>query len=642
MMHVRQIWKVVSGWPGLCALLACSHWLGLAGAAPYGPDPVDDFRQALKLQVFDVKNTDELDYRKGLLEKRAKALRNADIRRALALLEWKDTDKDEGIASIDRTVRRDLIKRFTDWVTELFKRTDRGSIDAQLGAVTTLSEMGITLRGEADKTALARDLGPALAGLVQDSPFPAVRQAAARALGRINPEPKLASDALAKLLASQDPLDRLAAADGLASLVRVLGQMTKGRQGASNVEVLPEDAVVTGQLVATKAGAGLGDPDPGVRRFALEAIQLSAAVLDDLIGDPPQQEFPPTDRKLTAQEQKQIEDYRKLVEGRFVLVQPLADALAQQIGGVTQCLNNWQPVDIRLLADQTLAEMGYARQRLVRYANSVPRLEAKPGGAARRLPRPRTETGTLVLVAAQQPADPLKSDPLGKGLLKAIEPLTLRLQDPDVWVRIGALEALIALGDAAKPATAAAIAALRDPDHFVRWAAVRLLGKIRPDDPAQVVLALIPLLRDPDLDVELATATTLALYGRNAAAAVPALNEHLEFGASAIFSYASCWPPTYGHIRFREDMGDAEMRLAAIRTLQAIGAEAAAAGAVKALTINLLDRDVRVRKAAADAIAQFGSLARSAAPNLRRLLDDPDPEVRKAAGDALLAILIDK
>jgi len=65
------------------------------------------------------------------------------------------------------------------------------------------------------------------------------------------------------------------------------------------------------------------------------------------------------------------------------------------------------------------------------------------------------------------------------------------LNDKTAWIRAGAALDLGRVGPAAGSAVPLLIAALRDENHFVRAAAVRALGSIRPHDDA--VLAALKL-----------------------------------------------------------------------------------------------------------------------------------------------------
>jgi HEAT repeat protein len=226
-------------------------------------------------------------------------------------------------------------------------------------------------------------------------------------------------------------------------------------------------------------------------------------------------------------------------------------------------------------------------------------------------------------------------DPLSKGVLRGVRTLTAGLKHPDADVRLAALEVLEELGPDAEAAVPAVIGALSDRDKFVRWAAVRVLGRFAPRNAKEVVPALVPLVGTPDGDFARAVAGLLAKYGEDAAPAVPAL-------ARAIRS------------------GEPQARIAYLQTLPALGS--AGADAVPAIR-PLLRPDPKgariapspyppafatsgppkyddpgVRAAAAEALGRFGPRAASAEPELREALNDEDTNVRRAAADALLRI----
>ena len=62
----------------------------------------------------------------------------------------------------------------------------------------------------------------------------------------------------------------------------------------------------------------------------------------------------------------------------------------------------------------------------------------------------------------------------------------------------------------AAPALPALVTALRDSDRFIRWSAVRTLGKIGPSAGLPAQPELIRVLLDPDGDLREAAATALS------------------------------------------------------------------------------------------------------------------------------------
>src|SRR5262249_45061291 len=158
-----------------------------------------------------------------------------------------------------------------------------------------------------------RDLAPDLSKLTSDNDA-SVREAAARALGQIVPEPKPATAALGVLLGHKEAGSRRAAADGLAGLLRTMVELTRGKT-TGPLEVPGEEPGRVCVAVVPQAARGLADDDAGVRRDCLEALQLAGQLLRDLIPDAaPASTFPPPGRKPSDDEQKELEAFRMIVE----------------------------------------------------------------------------------------------------------------------------------------------------------------------------------------------------------------------------------------------------------------------------------------------------------------------------------------
>jgi HEAT repeat protein len=608
--HIRHLWQISAAVALLCAL----H--GAPAAGPYAPDAVEELRNALKITVRDSANRDELQYRKDLLEKRVKALTLGDIRRALLLNEWRDEDSDEAVAAVDRPIKEALINRLVKGLRGVLTR---GSTAAKLAAIAQVSEIGTTLKAIGGRRGLASELAPDLAKQTERGD-PLLREAAAKALGNIIPDPKAATAALGSLLIDGTVGERRAAADGLAGLLRTLYRLTKGSKTTQGVQVIPDEVARTATAVVPAAAPGLGDPDLLVRKLCLEALQLAGNLLTDLVTNPRRQEFPPADRKVTKEEREEIAVYRKEVEDERRMVLPLARALNAEAGAVARALTDPVP-EIRYLAALALEDMGYARLKLLRKAASVP-AEQPPDKDDKEAKLRRGHRDPFRQVAATEavaqeklPVKPKElggDDPFRSGLIvKGLPLLTARLFDPNVRVRLTALDALEPLGPDAAPAVTSLARSLLDPDRFVRWASARVLMKVGPYETDLTVPVLAKLLCDIDLDVRRAAEATLGSFGPSAAAAVPAL-------AAAALS------------------GDEEQRIDALHSLEAIGAKAHSA--IPSMAAALADGDARVREAAAQTLGAFGPAAKAAIPALERAVFDKSDAVRKAASDALLSI----
>lgn len=584
----------------------------VSAAAPYVVDPLEELRQVLRTPIRDVGNRQELLWRQEQLKARAKALNVGDLRRALLLQEWRYEDREEAIAAVDKPVRDSILLRLVTVLRQAFQGHRES---AKLAAIAQVGEMGVAVSGSVGRTSLAALLGPDLAKLMVD-PSQAVRQAAARAIGRINPDPAVASAALGRLLASADPEDRLAASEGLFILLRTTAQVLRNT-GPNRMIISHEEVARIDRSVIPLAGRAAADAHAAVRQTGVETLQTAAALLTEMVTEVPRLDFPPSDRPASADERADIEAYRRSVEEERNVLLPVARVLADQGPILTRDLNDPVP-QIRLLAERALEEMGQGRLKLLRKAASVPVL-----GEAKEKTEVWPARSGIIRVAAEEAPPPLPlpnriprvegvPDPLREALRAAVPVLAERaVRDPVPQIRLAAVDALETLGPEAAAAVPALARALGDCYVFVRLASARVLGEIGPVDTALTVPILARHLFDPDLDVELAAANTLGIYGPRATAALPILIQ-------AVLT------------------GDPERRLAMIHTLIAIGDPAEVA--IPAIVRALGNKDARLRGGAAEVLGQFGVAARGAIPALERALHDPDGEVRKAASDALLTI----
>jgi HEAT repeat protein len=199
-----------------------------------------------------------------------------------------------------------------------------------------------------------------------------------------------------------------------------------------------------------------------------------------------------------------------------------------------------------------------------------------------------------------------------------------------------AAEVLGQLGEEARAATPALLAALHDPDPHVQTVATKALGEIGPaadvvpalterlgvgDRAATIralsrfkaearpaIPALLELLKDPDPRIRWEAARTLGKIGADAAVAVPALVEAFKDPEAPVREHAA------------EALGD-------------IGPPAK--DGVPALIEALRDADMKVRRDAARSLGLIGPAAKTALPALRQLDKDPEREVREAASKSL-------
>jgi HEAT repeat protein len=579
---------------------------GLAQATPV--DPVESLRQALRLAVRDSsKNPEELTFRRANLQKKLDGIKTiGEMRRALILQEWRDEDRDDKVVEIDRPLRVELAKRFETALNRALKDVD---LDTKIAAINVIGEMGLGGRGVVTKLGAASGLASSLAALARD-PSNAVQQEAAEAIGRIFPDPGIAVPMLSELLTHDDVNVRRSAAEGLASLVRTSSQLARGRS-TTGVEATRADVLATTSAVVPAAGRGLADQDALVRRNCADALQLTAQTLSELVADPrPSSDFPPPGRAWSADERADVVEYRRQVQEEQQEILPVARRLKAEASALAAVAADASP-GIRITARRALEDMADARLRLLRRALSVPTVPKEKEGALRIQPAFPARPGVLVARRADEPAAISTDDPLLQALEIAMPELIAGLRDPNPRARLVAIDVFEVLGDRSAPAGPSIVAALRDSDRYVRWSAVRTLGRMAPLEAEAAVPELARLLFDPDLDLALAAALALDRYDELAAPAVPAL---------------------IGVLKQR----DVELRIAALTTLISIG-DAAAPAIPDIAQVLGSHIDPRVRRAAADALGKFGPLAKGTEPILLKATNDDDPDVRRLAADALLA-----
>jgi HEAT repeat protein len=448
-----------------------------------------------------------------------------------------------------------------------------GDPAAMLVTIDLLAEVAGEARARGQAPDLARPFAPDLAALVARGP-PAARAAAARLLGQVRPPAEGAVPPLGELLQAADPALRRAAAEGLAGLIEAVAHPA----GEESEPAGRGEFVRMAAAVLPAVRLGLGDWHPEVRRRCVRATGQAAAGLARLLAEPPSHPEPgPTHLQAKA-------------EGAEF--RPLALALRDQGPALAHALRD-PDAEVRLQAQKALEELAHARRGWAR------------AGAA--------------------------DDPLLEGLRAAVPALADAVGDPDLRVRRAALDVLELLGPVGLPAARALAQALDDPDRFVRWSAVRTLSGLGPAALPWSAPGLTRLLDDKDLDVRLAAAGALE---RLAPAGAPPVLRTIAAGYAPGTPLArTALPALVRSLR----APDAEMRVAALRTLRSLNADARPA--VPALCESLADPDERVRRSAAEVLGGLGPAARDAVGELRLALADRSPAVRRAAGDALLNIL---
>jgi HEAT repeat protein len=586
---------------GLCALAVLLLGPAVPPALAQPTDCVEQVRQVLPSQVGLDDNEFALADRKARLAKAIECLKTpGEMRRALALTEWKDNDKlNPNVARIDLEARTTIGLRLEKALKTVVEQGDDDprTADARAAVAIMLGEMGVSIRAldPADQNSLGRGLSPLLVALINnDKNAPRVRQEAARALGKVNPEPVLAVSALQELLKSPNVVNQRAAAEALSTLVTTIYQLQRKGKAQTGVEAEKKDVVAVGKEVVGAAGTCLAKSDAQVRRFGADAIYQTATALNNLISSPIEAGIlPPRHRdKWTEREKQDVALARKIFEMEAELFQPLLEALQGQGKAVADTLSD-PDSGARVLARRALELLGSARLRILRRDDSVPPTPGEP---------------------APKVGDKGPTDPLALAIKPGLMVIAKRGLDQDIRVRRATLDFLEALEDGAAPAVDVLAVALADPDRFIRWAAARTLGKVGPIAPELTVPPLAKLLGpNEDADVREAVADTLRHYGPYAKEALPAL--------IAIMNN-----------------GDAATREAVIRAVISVGGPEASE-AIPALRVALKSDNANVRRVAADALGNLGGRAMAAIDDLRDRLMDDDMDVRTAASEAILNIL---
>lgn len=593
-----RIRQVGAGWLFLLVLGAGFSLSNPAAAQRFPPDPVEGLQRILKKADRDPAE------RKQLLTQQIEKLRTiSDLRRALPLQEWRDDENDERFRNVDEPARLAIARRLE---AELRAALLKGSVPMQVAAADMLADIGVSIKGVGTRNAIVASFAPQLVELIKQG-SPPVRAAAARALGVINPDPKLALPALAELLKSSSPTDRRAAARALGDIVTTITQLATRTGSATGVVASRSDLLVVLTSVIPVAASGLQSPDSDVRSLCGVALKDAARSLYKQV------------ETRTVDEVIDLAEYKRQVMEERQEFMPVLQALRQAAPAFQAGLQD-SDREVKINVLEALENLGLARLLFYR------RLEGALFGPRR--PVPQGEQGEQevrhlpsegLLVALRQPA-PIPAEkrlmveetPIMDLLIDLVPYMGKLLNDPDRDVRLQTLDVLEELGPFLEPIAPAIVKSLSDPAPFVRWAATRTMGKAAPLSARTAIEPLARLTGDQDLDLCLAAATALEHYGPLSAPVLPVLISRLK-------------------------ATDAELRLAIIRAIVGVGR--GATPAIPALTATVADPDARVRKAAAQALGNFGGQARSAIPALEAAANDTNIDVRKAASDAILSIL---
>jgi HEAT repeat protein len=482
------------------------------------------------------------------------------------------------------------------------------------------SERAAVRASAAEALAAGREDDPSvvetLAGLARD-PEADVRAAAVRSLPQyVRAQAAAVAPVLARAIADPDPRVRRASAAGMRGLAPYSVVQAAALIAATNDDdkgVRTEALLALGYAqkhasaaVVRALSEARRDPDPEIQSAATQALRLTGARAKE--------ELPALVHTL-----RNGSDYGPRRDALDVLV-ALGRAAEPALPVLVETLRD-PDSRLRSGAIVALAEIGPA---------SMPVL-------------PAMLDALKTIPLAECPSVAFHLQRMGADSQARIMAL-LRAKDTDPGLRM-ALAFAVDLRSRPELAVPLLAEELRSPDKAVRFFAARALGNAR-GAAATAVPSMATALADPDPSVRLELASILLELGTAARPATRALEVALEdrepyvraTAAAALSKILS--DPAFGLpviLPILEDWPNRSLdRSAALRALEGRGR--AAGPAVPALTRLLAEGGRTDRHSLILLLAEIGPAARTAAPAIRKYLDDPDEWVRKAAQKALMSI----
>lgn len=498
------------------------------------------------------------------------------------------------------------------------------------GSASVLEQLGI-----ADEEA-----GAALCKALRDKD-PAVRAAAAAALGSIGPDADSIAVLTAALRDQQAPVRA-----GAARALGKAGNAAELREALPALLALLKDA---DPVVRANAAGALGRLRPqglagivtALRKCLTDPmapVRVQAAYALGAIRSHPHLMIPDLAIALKQDPEAKVRASAAGALGVFVdqaddVVPPLTAALKDKVLLVRQAtigaLQNMDEAGLKAIARSARSPFVDVRSAGIKAAIAL-------GGAEAEAVVPILAEGLASKLAKEREEAAQKLSDLGPVAQTAVPALSKALQDTDASVGRKAAEALGKIG---KPAIPALTKALQSNNDDIRGLAAEGLAAAGPA-AKDAVPALADLLRDPKTSIETKKSVAAALekVGPAARPAIPVLIEVIQEkkqddairrnAAAALVHIGEPAVPALA-IAFRNVSAPFYIRDA----LRKIGKPA-----VSAVAEALTDKNRSVRERAAVLLGDIGADAEEARPALTRAAKDPDPGVSKAAQAALKKI----
>jgi len=508
--------------------------------------------------------------------------------------------------------------------TLMIRALDSDAVDIQRTALILLGEIGQT-------DPIGRRLAPQVIRLLKSSQDPMIQAEGVMTLGKINAKITDALPVFSAVLKTSNAEVRLAAVKGLRDFLRgaglsvrpvpnevlsfgllpPIGDIAWLRQYGAYADLV--EASVSGLPIAARA---CNDADPKVRMVALDSIQQTALDMQRLL--------PNLVRDLANNTVKSVQ--LEETSFRWSQLVPVEIALAKTLPSLNEALRSSDLTE-RLKAARVLEHIGIVERRsailgelLDKYRHEAPVEELPPMFEGLEARLVRYERLTRQVEGDENTPVSVPRNP-NRQLRELRDTLAANRQladDSSSYVRQAYVNTIETLDADALPLLGILLKMSNDPVVYVRWTAIRTLGKVAPEAPESIVprLGLI-ISRELDLDVRVAAMVALEQFGEKGQGALEAV-----IGASK--------------------RGDAEARLEALEAIEKMSA--APEAILPALTRALLTPDesvqslAKVRLTAAQVLYRMGDKARAAVPQLTEALRDKDPEVRRLAAQTILAI----